>query len=371
MPLKILHTADNHLGAKFLSLGRKGVEQRARLLEAFDETVNLAIRENVDMFLAAGDLFDSPGVSRSLLGRVAFRFQDLAAKGIAIVVSPGTHDPYGDRSIWRAAELRGIDNLSIFKSEEMARLDLPELDCTVYGNANVKPFANKRPLAGFKPSDDSRYRIGVLHSSFEIPDVVDDTYIVSAAEVRECGLDYIALGHYHSLSDRSAGGVSCYYPGSPEMVRMQKSDTGNVLLVEIDNGKASVTPCRVGRLSYEELVVKAEDAGAAGLVTMIESKADVEKVLNLVVEGVRRPGFPDIGEILSSISEMFFHVTCTDRSFAAPSALDPLEYPEGSPARLYIQSLKDRLPRASKSEKEEILDAMQIGLWLLQEGAGR
>ena len=73
MPLKILHTADVHLGAKFLGLGRKGEYQRTQLLQAFDDTVNLAIRERVNMMLIAGDLFDSASVSRSLLGRVALK----------------------------------------------------------------------------------------------------------------------------------------------------------------------------------------------------------------------------------------------------------------------------------------------------------
>lgn len=370
MSLKILHTADVHLGAKFLSLGYKGRHQRVRLLEAFDATADLAARENVDLFLVAGDLFDSPGVSRSLLGKVAAQLRGLASAGMSVVVSPGTHDPHGEGSVWREPELTGIGNVHVFETEEMARLDLPELDCTVYGNANVRPFSNRHPLAGLEPSDDSRWRVGVLHAGFEIPDVAHDTYVVTPEEIRSSGLDYIALGHYHSLSDRSAGEVACYYSGSPEMVRMQKGDTGNVLLVELDDD-VLVRPVRVGKLRFDEIAIRAEDASPAGLMSMIESRADDEKVLNLVIEGARRPGFPEIEELVRSISEMFFHVVCTDRSFTAPSSLDPLEYSDGSPERLYLQALADRLPRASESEKEEIADAMQVGLFLLREGLNR
>ncbi len=367
MSLKILHTADVHLGAKFLGLGRKGEHQREQLLQAFDETINLAVRERVDLFLIAGDLFDSPGVSRSLIARVAFRLRDLASVGIPVVVSPGTHDPYGERSVWRAGEFADVDNLTVFNSEEMLPVEFPELDCVIYGNANVKPYSNKHPLAGLEPEATARWRIGMLHASFEIPDVVDDTYVVTSEEVSDCGLDYVALGHYHSLSDRSAGGVGAFYPGSPEMVRMQKGEFGHVLLVEFGDG-VSVESVRVGKRVYEEITIKAEDTAAPGMAAVIESRADVNKILHVFIEGVRRPGFGDVEELLASVSDDFYHVLLTDRSWVAPSDLKPDAYPESSPARLYLSVLEKRLEGASDSEKEEIVDAMQVGLALLSDG---
>lgn len=361
MSLRILHTADIHLGAKFLGLGRKGEHQRDQLLQAFDETVNLAIRERVDLFLIAGDLFDSPNVSRSLVARVAYRMRDLGAVGIPVLVSPGTHDPYGERSIWRSTEISEVENLTVFTSEQMLPVRFPELDCTVYGNANVRPFANKYPLAELELSAEARWQIGMLHASFEIPDVVDDTYVVTADQIRDCGLDYVALGHYHSLSDRSAGNVGAFYSGSPEMVRMQKGDFGHVLLVEFDDG-LTVDSFKVGKRTYEEMTIKAEDVGAAGMAAMIESRADVNKVLRVFIEGVRKAGYPDVEELIASVSDNFFDISVTDRSWTAPSSLEPAAYPEGSPARLYLSILNDRLRGASDSEKEEIVDAMQLGL---------
>ena len=238
----------------------------------------------------------------------------------------------------------------------------------VYGNANVKPFANKYPLAGLDAADQSRWRLGMLHASFEIPDVVDDTYVVTPAQIAASGLDYIALGHYHSLSDKSAGDVTAFYPGSPDMVRVQKGDFGNVLLVEIDETTVKVQPVRIGKRSYEELTIKAEDAGAAGLAAMIESRADMEKVLHIVIEGARRPGYPDMEEVVAPLADSFFHISLTDRSWAAPSTLEPVAYPEGSPARIYLQALQDMIGGASESEKDEITDAMQIGLAMLLGG---
>jgi hypothetical protein len=126
-----------------------------------------------------------------------------------------------------------------------------------------------------------------------------------------------------------------------------------------------VQPVRIGKRSYEELTIKAEDAGAAGLAAMIESRADMEKVLHIVIEGARRPGYPDMEEVVAPLADSFFHISLTDRSWAAPSTLEPVAYPEGSPARIYLQALQDMIGGASESEKDEITDAMQIGLAML------
>lgn len=370
VPLRILHTADIHLGAKFLGLGRKGAEQRGMLLEAFDAIARLAVEEKVGLLLVAGDLFDSNRVSRELLARVASRFEELAGEGVTVCLSPGTHDPYGPASPYAAPPLSELSGLTVFSSEEMTPAGFPELDCTVYGNANMKPFENKYPLAGLEVRDEGRWRIGMLHASFEIPDVVEDTYVVTASQVASSRLDYLALGHQHSLSDRSGGGVKAFYPGSPEMVRMQKGDFGNVLLVELGD-ETTVTPVRVGRRSFEELTVKAEEIEPVSrLVTVLDAHADPDKVLKLSIEGIRRVSCPDTEALVEGFRDRFFHLLLSDRSWPAAAAVDPECYPEGSPSRVYLEILKAELDDAAPSEKEEVLEAMQVGLSLLGEGGG-
>jgi len=59
--VKIVITADNHLGKYYKKLlPEKLQERRKRLRDAFEEVVNFAIEEKVDIFVQAGDLFDSP-----------------------------------------------------------------------------------------------------------------------------------------------------------------------------------------------------------------------------------------------------------------------------------------------------------------------
>jgi len=66
--LRLLHTADVHLGARHDDLGEAAAAQRERQFAAFKATIDLAIAEKVDLFLIAGDLFDfeTPSPRRSV-----------------------------------------------------------------------------------------------------------------------------------------------------------------------------------------------------------------------------------------------------------------------------------------------------------------
>ena len=57
--LRLIHTADVHLGARHADLGEQASAQRERQFAAFKATIDLALAEKVDLFLVAGDLFDS------------------------------------------------------------------------------------------------------------------------------------------------------------------------------------------------------------------------------------------------------------------------------------------------------------------------
>ena len=59
--LKLLHTADWHLGRRFPAFGRdqEVLLTRARL-EVLGRILNVAASRNVDAVLCAGDLFDQP-----------------------------------------------------------------------------------------------------------------------------------------------------------------------------------------------------------------------------------------------------------------------------------------------------------------------
>jgi len=366
MPLRILHISDLHLGAKFLWLGDKGPEQRKALQNAFERAASLARQEDVDIFLIAGDLFDSNSVSKSILTKASEVLKELLDAGVRVFISPGTHDPAGAGSVYERPPLSNLSGLHVFKTEYMQEVRLPELDCSIYGHANRRPFENKYPLSGFCAKDESRWKIGVIHAGFDVA-YENEEYVVRSEDVVSCGLDYLALGHYHSHSNRTCGKTVVYYAGSPEILKMQKGERGCALLVELEDG-VKVRALDVSEKEYEEVTLDAE---------MIKSPSDVlnlvlplsnpSKILKISIEGMKTLEFPDFEAILEELSEKFYFVSVNDGSCDEISIERIKDYPEDSAIGAYLKVLEERLARASEDERSEILEAMRLGVSLLQE----
>jgi DNA repair exonuclease SbcCD nuclease subunit len=91
--ITVVLTADNHLG--YVGFGqhpRKREERQQRLRDAFQQATDFAIVQGVDLFIQAGDLFDttSPGeIDRSF---VAGRLAQLKQANIQALAIGGVHD---------------------------------------------------------------------------------------------------------------------------------------------------------------------------------------------------------------------------------------------------------------------------------------
>ena len=103
--LRVLHTADVHLGARHADLGDQAAAQRERQFAAFRASRRLALAEKVDLVLIAGDLFDSNVQPRRSVEQVAAELRRLVEGRIRTVIIPGTHDVYDRTSIYRAYDL--------------------------------------------------------------------------------------------------------------------------------------------------------------------------------------------------------------------------------------------------------------------------
>ena len=106
--LRLLHTADVHLGARHADLGEAASAQRERQFAAFAATVDLALAEKVDLVLIAGDLFDSNVQPRRSVERAAAELARLVAARVRTVLVPGTHDVYDRASVYRAYDIAAM-----------------------------------------------------------------------------------------------------------------------------------------------------------------------------------------------------------------------------------------------------------------------
>ena len=87
--VKILHTSDVHLESDTFGRSEEGKAYRRRIQVAFQKVVDKVFEENVDLFLIAGDLFDSNRVPEE---GIEFALREIARVPCPVVLIPGNHD---------------------------------------------------------------------------------------------------------------------------------------------------------------------------------------------------------------------------------------------------------------------------------------
>lgn len=381
--LRLLHTADVHLGARHKDLGEAAAAQRERQFAAFQAIVNLALDEHVDVVLIAGDLFDSNTQPRRSVERVAAELKRLALASIRTVILPGTHDVYDRASIYRAYDLAALagvtaeSELIVVLTPERPTVDIPVLDATVYGRLFPTKRAPQSPLAGFRPADGDKrtWRIGMVHGALLIPDKTDhDEVVFTNDEVAHSGLDYLALGHWHSSQQGRAGRVIYAYSGAPEPIALDQDRAGKVLLVTLDkaaNGARTVKvdDRQVGRTRFEKVDVDAASIGSQpGFIEKLRGRADPDVVLDVRITGVRPDELDlDVDEMETALAPQFLKIRIRDAS--TPALSEGILPPSDTILGAFIRDVEGRIAELEAGQKAaeaaELRDALRLGRLLL------
>ena len=203
--MKILHSADWHLDAPLRSHSPEQAQRiRREMLKLPQRVVDLCRRKGCRMILLSGDLFDGP-YSRESLDAVRRALEEAA---VPVFIAPGNHDHIWEKSPYVAEEWP--ENVHIFKNNLMESVVVKELDCRICGGAFTGPESIGL-LEGFQAEGKERYALGVLHGD---PSSAQSPYCpVTALQVQESGLDYLALGHIHEGGSFRAGSTLAAWPG--------------------------------------------------------------------------------------------------------------------------------------------------------------
>jgi DNA repair exonuclease SbcCD nuclease subunit len=259
--LKLLHTADWHLGRRFRSFPDDRKLTRARL-DALDKILLLAERHSVHAVLCAGDLFDEPSPAAEWWQEVATRLTQRAWTDRPVFLLPGNHDPLIAGSVWaKDHRFRRLlpDWVHVIDRENFefalpGNAVLYAVPCMSKSGANDPTAAIPRREPG-----DARIRIGMVHgSTFDAKDWQIHFPIAADAAVTR-GLDYLAIGDTHGFRFVPPDRVvpPTIYPGAPEPTAWGERDAGNVAVVLIDRQRrAHVRKERVGQWTWEEREVR-------------------------------------------------------------------------------------------------------------------
>lgn len=286
---KFIHTADLHLDSPFKGISQMGVQMRQRLLDstfqAFRNVVNLAIREEVDFLLIAGDLFD--GADLSLRAQLFCReeFQRLTDREIQVLLVHGNHDHLGG---WRA-DLKWPDGVFVYPAGEVESYpvlrDGEEL-ARIYGISYPRQHVEENYVLKFQirdHRDQAPFRIGLLHTNVGSIAGYANYAPCTLTELVQAGFDYWALGHVHSYQVLHPADPLVIYPGTPQGRHPKEIGAKGCCLVEVaSDGSTQHQWLEVDHLRWLEVAVDiGELTQMEGLITALrDSLIAQEEELN-------------------------------------------------------------------------------------------
>jgi hypothetical protein len=282
--MKFLHTADWQIGMGFAMLGNKGERVRMARLESARKVADCARRERVDFVVVAGDTFDDNGVERLKIRETA---KILASCGCPVYVIPGNHDRVMAGSVWEDAAWKEWPGLHVLVTTEP--VEAP--GATLYPCPVSAIDSHDDPVAWIDGRGE-RIAIGIAHGSVESPAYGKPVLPIARDAAERHGLDYLALGHFHSKAvyPGADGAIRIAYSGTHEPTAFTESASGNVLVVEIAERGAppEIQTIRTGCLDWRPYRRKIERAGEiAALVADLDDLPAPEQVLvECILEGV-------------------------------------------------------------------------------------
>lgn len=265
--MRFLHIADVHLDTAFAGRSddsRNRLRQASR--DALARCVNVAVAEQVDAVLIAGDLFDRNHLSfateRFLLARLA----ELGDANIQVVYATGNHDP---GNAVREGALDWPGNVTVIDGEEPVTVTIRGRDggtagyVTGVGHATGRVTADLSRLLHPVP-DTPLHQVALLHTlvSSVAGSGAHKPYAPSNLEhLRGAGFHYWALGHVHTRQELSAD-PPVHYCGNLQGRDPRETGPKGGLLVDLSDPAHPVAEFReFSRVRWEHLAVD-EIAGA-------------------------------------------------------------------------------------------------------------
>jgi DNA repair exonuclease SbcCD nuclease subunit len=188
------------------------------------------------------------------------------------------------------------------------------------------------------------------------------------------GLDYLALGDWHSVKEVPGRGgvVRMAYSGTPEPTTFGEVDSGYVLLVEVEahGSRPHLEKRKVGELEWWNLDAEIREAGDLGrLVKTIKQRRNpCATLVKLQLTGVLFAGEAGaLEELPDLLSERFLYGQLDDSGLIPDPADDSWinNLPDGS-----IREAAERLKRSAHDEKNTVARRALLELYRFANGGG-
>ncbi|MFO0868192.1 MAG: DNA repair exonuclease [Pirellulales bacterium] len=236
MPFKFLHAADIHLDSPLLRLGHYDDAPsellRTATRQATTRLVDLALEEQVQFVLIAGDLYDGDwDDSRTGLFMIR-QLGRLQAAGIPVFVIAGNHDAASRMT----QNLPLPANVHSFSTRRGETRKLDDCRVAIHGQSFAKAAVTDNLVRQYPAAVPGYFNIGLLHTSLDGREGHANYAPCTLADLRAKGYDYWALGHIHQ---REVVATDPYvvYPGNLQGRHIRETGAKGALLVTADVGE--------------------------------------------------------------------------------------------------------------------------------------
>ena len=194
---RFIHAADPHLDSPLRGLeahDRAPISLlRGATRRAFENLVRLAIDEQVDFVVIAGDLYDGDWKDYSTGLFLRGQMARLKERGIPVYLIAGNHDAASVIS----KKLGLPDNVHQFSTRTVESMELDELPVVIHGRGFPNRAVPENLARDYPQAAPGKFNLGLLHTSLNGRPEHDTYAPCTEQDLRAKGYAYWALGHIH------------------------------------------------------------------------------------------------------------------------------------------------------------------------------
>lgn len=229
--MKIMHTADWHLDRMFEGITYYPPNFQDIIVaanqKAFENMIQLAIDEQVDLVLFAGDTFHQAQITLATQHFFVAGLRRLGEYDIQAVISFGNHDFYQAKQYWFSFP----KNVTVFTSDDVEIKDVVVKNerVQIVGFSYLQAAEVNEKTLEF-PARTTTPIIGMYHGALG---VAGDRYAPFQLEqLRRLNYDYFALGHIH-VPDVLQKRPPIIYSGTPIGHNKKENQVQGVVLFDL------------------------------------------------------------------------------------------------------------------------------------------
>jgi len=230
-----IHVADIHLDSPLRGLQRyEGApvdEIRGATRRALRNLVELAIAEEADFVLIAGDLYDGDWKDYNTGLFFAAQMGKLQRAGVPVFIVAGNHD--AQSRITR--QLRMPENVRFLSAAAPETVMVEGCGVAIHGQGFNVPAVTENLAEGYPAPAPDAFNIGLLHTSADGREGHEPYAPCSAGDLLLKGYDYWALGHVHNREVLHEA-PWIVFPGNVQGRHARETGPKGCTLVKVEDG---------------------------------------------------------------------------------------------------------------------------------------